>query len=467
MKLQSLRTFQSHTLKLLAPLALALFALTPAKAAPVSYSITDLGTLSGASSEAASLTNSGIVAGKAAKGNGMFQDMHACLWQSGKAADLATLGGKNSEATAVNSSSQAAGITQTGTGDQHAFLWDGETLTDLGTLGGDISMAYGINSQGQVCGTAYTTLHRGLSHAFLWQKDAKGNGVMKDLGTLGGINSTALALNDASQVTGFAYTKGGDYHAFVWKSGVMKDLGTLGGRYSLGHSLNSQGQIVGHSLTTTGEQHAFLMSGGKMTDLHPFSSAYSDAFSINTWGQVVGMAELPTGEYHAFGYANGTVYDLNTLIPADSGWVLQEAHGINDWGQIVGFGSINGLKHAFLMTPPALNGTAYAAITRGAFKYNGTTKLYSQQVTLKNNSPLAVPGPVSLVLDRLSTNATLLAPSGTTASLLPAGSPYVNATVSGSLLNPGQTATLTLQLRNSTSGPITYTPRVLVGAGAR
>jgi uncharacterized protein (TIGR03437 family) len=43
--------------------------------------------------------------------------------------------------------------------------------------------------------------------------------------------------------------------------------------------------------------------------------------------------------------------DLNTLIPADTGWILSLASGINDSGQIVGNGAINGVSHAFLLTP--------------------------------------------------------------------------------------------------------------------
>jgi hypothetical protein len=42
--------------------------------------------------------------------------------------------------------------------------------------------------------------------------------------------------------------------------------------------------------------------------------------------------------------------DLNKLIPAGSGWMLQEAYGINNAGQIVGTGMHNGQEHAFLLT---------------------------------------------------------------------------------------------------------------------
>ena len=43
--------------------------------------------------------------------------------------------------------------------------------------------------------------------------------------------------------------------------------------------------------------------------------------------------------------------DGNDLIPADSGWALQDATGINDAGEIVGDGVIDGQDHAFLLTP--------------------------------------------------------------------------------------------------------------------
>jgi hypothetical protein len=39
------------------------------------------------------------------------------------------------------------------------------------------------------------------------------------------------------------------------------------------------------------------------------------------------------------------------LIPAGSGWTLEEAHAINDSGQIAGFGLFNGKTQAYLLTP--------------------------------------------------------------------------------------------------------------------
>ena len=77
----------------------------------------------------------------------------------------------------------------------------------------------------------------------------------------------------------------------------------------------------------------------------------SFALGINDSGQVVGWATTSSGEDHAFLYSNAQMQDLNSLIPAGSGWILQEAYGINTSGQIVGSGVINGQTRAFLATP--------------------------------------------------------------------------------------------------------------------
>ena len=67
-------------------------------------------------------------------------------------------------------------------------------------------------------------------------------------------------------------------------------------------------------------------------------------------GQVVGNAYYRTDEA-ALLWQNGKVYELNRLVPARSGWKLQNALGINKWGQIIGNGIHNGIRRGFLLTP--------------------------------------------------------------------------------------------------------------------
>src|SRR5262249_57114634 len=55
---------------------------------------------------------------------------------------------------------------------------------------------------------------------------------------------------------------------------------------------------------------------------------------------------------HAFLFIDGKLTDLNSLMPADSGWILNSANAINNKGQIVGYGTnAAGQTHGFLLTP--------------------------------------------------------------------------------------------------------------------
>ncbi|HEX6284134.1 MAG TPA: hypothetical protein VFZ71_04640, partial [Pyrinomonadaceae bacterium] len=101
-------------------------------------------------------------------------------------------------------------------------------------------------------------------------------------------------------------------HAFFWSEGAgMKDLGHLGGNYSIAHAVNNNAEVVGYSTLPGGARRAFRWT------------------------------------------TDGGMKDLNTLLPANSGWVLTEAWDINDRGQIAGNGLHNGLNRAFRLNLPA------------------------------------------------------------------------------------------------------------------
>jgi uncharacterized cupredoxin-like copper-binding protein len=112
----------------------------------------------------------------------------------------------------------------------------------------------------------------------------------------------------------------------------------------------------------------------------------------------------------------------------------------------------------------AIDVTGSIGITYGGITMNPLSGQFFQTVTLRNNSTGTITGPISLVLDQLSSNATLVNATGTTTEVAPAGSPYVNATVN---LAPGQSVNVTLQFTNPSRDAITYTARVLAGPGAR
>jgi uncharacterized repeat protein (TIGR01451 family) len=107
---------------------------------------------------------------------------------------------------------------------------------------------------------------------------------------------------------------------------------------------------------------------------------------------------------------------------------------------------------------------AQLQVTRSGFGYNFSTQRFEQMVTLKNISAVTIVSPISLVLDSLSSNATLYNATGTTACATPAGSPFINWLNS---LAPGASASIVLQFTNPTKGGITYATRALDGTAGR
>lgn len=316
-------------------LGLALL-LSSSSADSLTYSVTDLGTLNAYTSIAWDINNRGQVVGSS--GN-------AFLYNGGSMTDLSVvIGGRGGSAQGINNAGQIVGwYMATNEWTNRAFLYSDGMLTDIGSLGGYQIWANAINDAGQIVGWSGLYGRPGV-HAFLYA-----NGAMTDIGTLGGNSSEANDINNRGQIVGLAHYSGGDYHPFLYSEGVMTDLGSLGGRRSAAYGINDNGQVVGASSTPTGDWHAFLWHSGTMTDIDP-AGVWSRAVSINNRGEVVGFFG-PNSDWRAFLYSNGEMVDLNTLIPSDSGWVLRQASAINDAGQIVGEGIINGLPHAFLLTP--------------------------------------------------------------------------------------------------------------------
>ena len=109
--------------------------------------------------------------------------------------------------------------------------------------------------------------------------------------------------------------------------------------------------------------------------------------------------------------------------------------------------------------------SAIVTVTRSGYVLNPVTGRYVQTVTVTNNSANTISGPLSLVLDGLSANATLFNATGSTDALeLPAGSPYLNANVN---LAAGQNTSFVLQFADPSHAAINYATRVLTGSGAR
>ena len=312
------------------------------------YTITDLGAFT-----AQAINDAGQVVGT--MGN------KAVLYTNGSLIDITPLGGVNGEALGINNLGQVAGRVficdfvdgNCVNGRTRAFIYDRGARTVLGTLGGRDSMAFDINDSGQVAGWADTAGSSGQisgqSHAFIFK-----NGLLEDIGVRSAADSTfASGINANGQVTGHGSSNTSNRGAFVYSNGSFLFFETQG----IANDINSSGQVVGRfGGNDDGSGRAFLFSGAVRHDLGTLSTQhkFSSALAINNGGQVVGVSSpsfFSSDGERAFVYDGGAMQDLNTLVPATSGLVLTSASDINDAGQIVASGLVNGVSHAFLLTP--------------------------------------------------------------------------------------------------------------------
>jgi probable HAF family extracellular repeat protein len=331
--------------------------------------ITDLGTLGGGGGGVASsvtgINDSGEVAGSFLVGS----VEHAFLYSDGVTIDIGALNtfvGSDgvSGALGLNNAGEVVGYLDGQTVSvQSPFLYANGVLTDIGNPPGQQIQPYpqgaaatAINSFGEIVGSTTDSMGSG---AFIYS-----DGVLTDIGGLmpaascapfGCYFSGALGVNDSGIIVGETrYSLPSGVTAsdgFVYADGEFTDLG-----YGEAVAINNAGQIAGYS-TPPGTPPGIMDGGYIITDgvrtylpLLPGSSG-TTTNAINNLGQIVGESDSDTlsRTNTAFLYSNGVITDLNTLLPANSGWQLQDAVGINDSGQIVGYGTLNGQTRFFIL----------------------------------------------------------------------------------------------------------------------
>jgi len=294
------------------------------------YTIASLGGSGGLTSTTGySVNNSGTVAGWGQASSG------------GQQAFVSTTGalplgvGTESYAYGINNAGTVVGNTYIG-GNSHGTIWTSAGITDLGAN----TYATAINNSGEAVGS------NGSAFAVV-------NGQLEDLAMPSNMNwSSAYGINAAGTVVGDGRLANGTFRGVIWNAdGTVTMLGTLGGASSQATDVNDSGEVVGFASLASGYQQAFSMIGGTMVDLGTLGNS-SYAYGVNASGEVVGYSYLTDGDQHAFLYYDGTMLDLNSLLPANSGWDLEEAFGINASGQITGMGLYDGQQMAFLMTDP-------------------------------------------------------------------------------------------------------------------
>ncbi|HVX05122.1 MAG TPA: hypothetical protein VHA71_08385 [Rhodanobacteraceae bacterium] len=349
-----------------------------ATAATPAYTVTQLASFGGTSSQGSSINDFGLIEGLSTTQDN--QNIHAATWWFGAKRDLGTLGGANSAVLwpVKNILGVVSGIAQTNRPnprneswscsafigyDGHAclgFVWAFGKMQALPPLpGGYNSFATGTNDRLQTVGWAETGYHDPTCNSqhdsdqvlqFLPVVWGPGPNQIRALPLLDGDSSgAATAINDRGDVVGISgecdqavgrYTA---KHMVLWKDGRAIDLGNIGGdAWNTPMAINQHGDIVGFANTGPGAglaPHAFYRDhrGGPPIDLGALpGDSTSQGLGINNRGQVVGLScGAGSGGCHAFLWQDGVMLDLDKLAPGYAG-VLTDAQDINDLGQITG-----------------------------------------------------------------------------------------------------------------------------------
>ena len=178
--------------------------------------------------------------------------------------DLGTLGGATARPGDINNSGQIVGSSKASDGSDRAFLYENGRMTDLGSFP-DTSWtcANGINDSGQIVG--YSGSYALGAHGFLYE-----NGELVDIGNLPSLkNCVPRDINSTGVITGYSYeSTGNGAHGFIFYDDLQIDIGwpidSYGRRYwgVIPNQINASGEIVGHVHTAVGRECPFLYSNG-------------------------------------------------------------------------------------------------------------------------------------------------------------------------------------------------------------
>ncbi len=319
------------------------------------YTVTDLG----ANFEPRHINAAGTIVGDVRAANGT--DTTAALWQSGALKTLTALPGyPDSQANWINTGGEIVGSSSNYvTLDARATQFSATgAAADLGVPATYYSSgAYSVNDNGYVVGAAYPQYTTGTTYGFPASFGSAGPAILDS----GHTNGEAYAVNNNGKIVGASCCVYGfpdtSTQAFTYPPMTALTMPADAGEGAVATDVNANGDVIGYySLGPDNRSNAtccgFYLHNGTLTEIDDPSRGSGHGFvwalAINDAGAIVGAYGTPN--MRAFVYT-GTVVDLNTLIPAGTNWVLQQATSVNASGQIVGTGTLNGAAHGFLLTP--------------------------------------------------------------------------------------------------------------------
>jgi hypothetical protein len=286
----------------------------------------------------------------------------------------------------------------------------------------------------------------------------------------------AIVFHDLPAITGIgpaaAVTLDGTGASFSNLAGLASNAG----RFSLqgGQSFATPGGFTNSGKLSIGAASSLQVAGSfAAAPGATLCVAIAGTPSSGQFGQIVATGSATLA---------GT---LNVSATVSSPGIGVSYEVVTDSGQSGTFSPINGLAlPGGVVLQPVYNPTNFTLTTAaagvptdvtsqvtihyGGFRVNHATGLVSQTLVLTNNGTTPIMGPISLVLDDLTSGVTLTNATGTTAATSPAGSPYINLPLgTAGVLAPGQSVVIVLQFLDPDLVPINYTSRVLAGPGTR
>jgi probable HAF family extracellular repeat protein len=252
----------------------------------------------------------------------------------------------------------------------HAFYWSQTAgIVDIGVIGTDVSSTVqDINAKGEVIGQSFWAHSYPACRPIYWNVSQGARNPLA-LATLGGAAGRTFDINDTGTIIGLVSDSTGVYYGVVWKPAGMGVYGLptalpplSGGSAAVPRAINNAGLITGGSRDAFGIPHACIWTpdadGNYTSAPSDLGTPVADPINVNT-GMLINSSEqvIAQSDLGFFYCSNGSVSPIFDLNGGSSVYVT----GLNDLGQAACSVAAGSATHAALWQ----NGTTYNLGTLG------------------------------------------------------------------------------------------------------